>query len=331
MLKLLPLFYGLILFLTIRLAVDVPTDADYLAHSPGFIATELTGVVLGSYLYFYLANKWIMFCLRHRINPVAEYLAIVLAPLSLSLIVMAISHETSLYAEVRDLIIPVIITVLMSLWLYLSLKAGVMQRLYAEARLRRQEAETLRADTEMRMLRAQFHPHFLFNMLNTIYFTVDESNIRARTTIEHLANLLRSQIYDDTGPVTVQRELSALDSYIELCRIRFSESTIVSTDIDRRYGSCMIHPHLLLPLVENAFKHSSGSPRRISIILKRTADTLDLNIENSIGPDFSSSNGTGIGLDNLRRRLETLYPEFRHKLNLSVSSTTFTAQLHLVL
>lgn len=342
--KLTPLFFAVIVFLLIRLANDIPMGTYYFAHTWQFITIELSGIVIGSYLFYYLAKKWIKYCVSHHIGRSLEYCAVMLLPILVAFLIMAVSHEQSLVSEIPALIIPVVITALVSMWLYLTHKSQYLNRLYSESQLRAQEAITAGKVAELRLLRAQFHPHFLFNMLNTIYFTIDESNEQARDTVEHLSNLLRYQLYENDAPVPIERELSALESYIEMNRVRFSDFIHITTAIDKPENSFYIYPFLLLPLVENAFKHVGGMNQTIDISLQlnssglRNSTTLKLTVINSIASTEDMSNkeevvgkqdkDTGIGLQNLQRRLELLYPE-RHILKTSKTNRNFIAYLSL--
>lgn len=313
----LPLLFAAILFLMIRMTNDLPTRSHYLSHSWRFIAIELAGVVAGSFVYDYIARKWIDFTVKRNIGMFMEYGVIILVPTTMCIAVMAMSHDVSLSKELPDLVIPIVITVLMSIWLYLTMKSQSLNRLYTESRLK--------------LLRAQFHPHFLFNMLNTIYFSIDEENVKARDTVENLSNLLRSQLYEGDIKVTIEREVSALNSYLELCRMRFGESIEITSTIDLRSGSDEIHPHLLLPLVENAVKHSGGNPRRVTVRLMQDKDSIELFVENTVSLHKAGTNDeSGLGLANLKIMLQLLYPN-KYELMTEKSDNHFKAYLKLVI
>ena len=313
----LPLLFAVILFLMIRLTNDLPTKAHYLSHSWRFIAVELTGVLAGSFVCEYLARKWIGITVSRNIGLLAEYCVVIMVPTVMCISVMAMSHEVSLAKELPDLIIPIVITVLMSIWLYLTMKSKFLNKLYAESRLK--------------LLRAQFHPHFLFNMLNTIYFSIDEENEKARDTVENLSNLLRSQLYEGDKKVALEREVSALNSYLELCRMRFGESIEIISKIDLKNGCEEIHPHLLLPLVENAVKHSGGNPRRVTVKLMQDKDSIELFVENNVSLNKADSNDeSGLGLSNLRMMLQFLYPN-KYELMTEKRDNHFKAYLKLVI
>lgn len=313
----LPLLFAAILFLMIRLTNDLPTRSHYLSHSWSFIAIELAGVVTGSFVCDYLARKWIDFTVKRNIGMLIEYAVVILVPTAMCIAVMALSHDVSLSKELPDLVIPIVITALMSIWLYLTMKSQFLSKLYSESRLK--------------LLRAQFHPHFLFNMLNTIYFTIDEENVEARDTVENLSNLLRSQLYEGDIKVPIEREVSALNSYLELCRMRFGDSIKIISIINLRQRGVEIYPHLLLPLVENAVKHSGGNPRRVTVKLIQIDDSIELSVENTVSARKADSNEeSGLGLSNLRSMLQLLYPN-KYELKIENREHKFNAFLKLEL
>ena len=326
-----PLIFAAVLFLLIRLSNDLPMRAHYLSHSWQFIYTELAGIIAGSCLCYYLACKWIVLSRNHNIGVIVEYTVVLIVPMVFCVIVMAFSHDVSLLKELPDLVIPIVITGLMSIWLYLTMKSQMLNKLYVESRLREQEARQARTEADLKLLRSQFHPHFIFNMLNTIYFTIDEKNAKARDTVENLSNLLRSQLYDGDGTVSLDREILALNSYIDLCRVRFGDSIDFITKITMDYGSLEIHPHLLLPLVENAVKHSGGNPRSVSVRLERLGDALEMMVGNTVSiHDRTPKEESGIGLSNLRKSLELLYPN-KYKLIIDKNQNEFRAYLKIEL
>lgn len=310
-----PLLFAVILFLMIRLTNDVPTRSHYFSHTWSFIAIEMAGVIAGCFLCEYLARKWISFSLRHNIGPLLEYGVVILLPAGICVTVMAMSHGVSLASELPDIVIPIVITALMSIWMYLTLKSQLLNKLYVESRLK--------------LLRAQFHPHFLFNLLNTIYFSIDDGNEKARDSVENLSILLRSQLYESDDTVPVEREVSALNSYIELCRMRFGESMEIESTIDIKDEREEIYPHLLLPLVENAVKHSGGKPRRVSIALVQDKNIIELTVKNTVSIlRTDPAEDSGIGLANLRNMLQLLYHS-KYELRTEISDCEFRSYLKL--
>lgn len=293
-----PLIYGAIIFLTIRIANDIPLHDDYLGNPAWFILVELTAVCSGAYAGFYLTVAWRRMCAARQLSPPVEYGTVAVGALILCGLVTMCSNGLRLLREPGHFTIPLVVSVLISLWLYLWLKSSDTARALEEAR-----AEGLRAELEA--LRAQYHPHFLFNMLNTVYFLIDARNSRAREAVEDLAILLRHQIYSGDGKVTAGSEIEAVRKYVELSMLRFGDRMHVALDITNPEPDMKIYPHLLMPLVENTFKHCTA-PFDISISISQNADTLALHTANTCAA--TSEDRYGTGLRNLKRRLELLYP-----------------------
>ncbi len=293
-----PLIYGAIIFLTVRIANDIPRHDNYLGNPWWFIAVELAAVAVGAYAGFYLTVAWRRHCARRRPSAIIEYGTVaVMATVICGLVTMC-SNGLRLFHEPGHFTIPLIVTALISLWLYLWLKSADMARALDEAR-----AERLKA--ELAMLKAQYHPHFLFNMLNTIYFLIDRDNSRARDAVESLASLLRHQLYSSDGKTGLDDEIKAIGDYIALSRLRFGDRMKVEVDITTTGEGAQIYPHLLMPLVENAFKHCAP-PYGIKIEISLRDGLLTLCTANSCTSAPEGEPGTG--LRNLERRLELLYP-----------------------
>ena len=162
----------------------------------------------------------------------------------------------------------------------------------------RRELEKSRAEAELQNLKSQLNPHFLFNTLNNIYSLIAFSPERAQEAVHDLSRLLRYVLYDSSQPmVPLEKELDFIRNYVELMRIRLPEHVKLTTDISAATPETQVAPLLFISLIENAFKHGV-SHNKPSFI--RNSDFPKDN-----GQDKS---GSGIGLQNLSRRLELLYP-----------------------
>jgi len=189
-------------------------------------------------------------------------------------------------------------------------------------------------ENELRHLKAQLNPHFLFNTLNNLYgLSVVESKKLPGLMLK-LSDLLRYSLYDTSQHyVALQKEVDYITNYVELERIRLSgKSDIqlqVTGDIDEKY----IAPLLMIVFVENAFKHFSalkGKPAFIHILLSVEDDRLHLNITNSVDPEYvpvpSTKRKGGLGLENARQRLQLIYPG-QHQLIVRKSADIFETDL----
>lgn len=177
----------------------------------------------------------------------------------------------------------------------------------------RREAEAARTAAELKNLRSQINPHFLLNTLNNIYALTAIDTQRAQQTIMELSKLLRHVLYDNQQPyVNLAKETEFLVSYIDLMKIRLSDEVDIRTDI-RIPEPCDIRiaPLIFISLIENAFKHGVSATGRSFIHIRLEADEnrITCSIENSNHPKNSDDNsGHGIGLKQVRARLELLYP-----------------------
>jgi len=195
----------------------------------------------------------------------------------------------------------------------------------------RQEEQKERTEAELKNLRQQLNPHFLFNTLNNIYALIAISPESAQESMLQLSKLLRYVLYEDNGNyVQLERELNFIHNYVELMRIRLNSDVDMKMDIQVTETSKTIAPLLFITLIENAFKHgiSPTSPSFVDINIHQNTDKqLNCTIRNSYFPkDDSDQSGSGIGLENLRRRLEILYPH-EHILRTENDGNTFIAEL----
>lgn len=201
---------------------------------------------------------------------------------------------------------------------------------YAQRELiRRIEVEKL--NTELDYLKAQINPHFLFNSINTIYFQIDKHNTLARETLSSFSEMLRYQLYECNGKeIPIEKEVAYLKNYVGLQRYRNDENYQI-TFKDHDLSGFTIAPLLLIPFIENAFKHVSHHPEgnRIAVELSRTDDLFRMNVLNTKDPRYQGKGeSNGIGLKNVQRRLELLYKD-RHTLNFSESPEHFEITLML--
>ena len=173
-----------------------------------------------------------------------------------------------------------------------------------------------KALSELELLKYQINPHFLFNALNTIYYKIDRQNGSARVMLQRFSDMLRYQLYECNEPfVMVELEMSFIRSFIALQQERLNDNYRVGyMGLDEVKGF-FISPFLLMPIVENCFKHVSGyseMENTISIRCVREDRFFRLHTSNSTNKAGLDGNN-GIGLENVRKRLELMYPD-KHQL-----------------
>lgn len=202
--------------------------------------------------------------------------------------------------------------------------AGGLKIMIDSFRLRKKlfEVEKEKIATELNFLRSQINPHFLFNVINTIYFQIDKKNNEARASVEKLSEMLRYQLYEcTTDKIEIKKELDYIKNYVAVQTLRMEKGSDIQLQIDESIGSFKIAPLLILPIVENAFKHVSNfkevSSNKIHIALSKgekenfVVETINT-YDKTNDANFLLQSG-GLGVQNLRRRLELLYPD-QHEL-----------------
>jgi LytS/YehU family sensor histidine kinase len=208
----------------------------------------------------------------------------------------------------------------------------VLDKLNHERERSRQQAEQL--STELKFLRSQVSPHFLFNVLNNLVSMARHKSNLLEPALIKLSGLMRYMLYDSAGKkVTLSAETEYLNDYIELQRLRFGDRVDIRVDIRCDEPTAQIEPMLLIPFVENAFKHGVGPMANpfIRIALKQDGRKLHFRVENKFGAVASSSDKvSGIGLANVGARLNLLYPD-RHELSVNDKNNVFEINLYLQL
>ena len=186
-------------------------------------------------------------------------------------------------------------------------------------------------ESELSFLRAQTNPHFLFNTLNNIYALARKKSDQTADVVMRLSKILRFMLYECTTPrIALSDEIKVLKDYIELERLRYNERLTIHFDAEVDEPQMMIAPLLLLPLVENAFKHGVSETRfesEVNIHLSLKQKQLIFSVLNSKMHD-PEENGTGIGLTNIQRQLELIYPG-NYQLEIADQKDIFLVKLQL--
>jgi two-component system, LytTR family, sensor kinase len=202
-------------------------------------------------------------------------------------------------------------------------------RLHQQWKEREKALVKERLEAELKFLRTQTNPHFLFNTLNNIYALARKKSDDTADVVMKLSKLLRFMLYESKkDSITISEELRVLADYIELEKIRYNDRLRVRFNrlVDRE--DTLIAPLILLPFVENAFKHGASEARfdsyiTIDVVVEK--GQLDFTIKNSKDDDGETAIEENIGLGNVRRQLELMYPD--HQLALHNGNDSFTVQL----
>jgi two-component system, LytTR family, sensor kinase len=211
---------------------------------------------------------------------------------------------------------------------YKTIKDNIVFKNLASERLN----ENLK--TELSLLRSQVSPHFMFNVLNNMVALARKQSDLLEPSLIKLSSLMRYMLYE-TGEqkVSLEKETEYLQSYIDLQLQRFGKKLMVNINVlpaDKQYD---IEPMLLIPFVENAFKHGTGmiDHPQIDISLKALTNILYFTVQNKYDPASQEikDSASGIGLANVQRRLELLYSNHKHELTINRDNNTFSISLQI--
>ena len=203
---------------------------------------------------------------------------------------------------------------------------------------RNQLLEKEKLETELKFLRSQFNPHFLFNTINSIHFLIQKDPAMASDTLSKFSDLLRYQLYEcNEQLIPLQKEIHYLSNFVSLEKLRQNGNLTVSLEVSENVNGAQIAPFILMPFVENAFKHvSRGKPgqHHIRICLQQQVSELHFRVENSKETRIANEKDLvyygGIGLTNVKRRLALLYPQ-QHTLHIDNQDDTYAVDLTLTL
>lgn len=331
-----PPLYGCFFYTILRLVSDLTNEYKFWDRRWEQNAVEIGASIIMGYVLVRLPVYFVRkFEKKSRANSLRsitlEFGEILLVAMSIAttvcVIVHILAHDYPI--GIDDL---TIVNVLLSLFLllhYAIVRGNSLVRALIEQRLLVEKIRNDQLQTELKFLKAQYHPHFLFNALNTIYFQMDEDVSAAKRSVEKFSELLRYQLYDQQQTVPVSQEIRYLQNFIQLQQTRTSEKLRLDTWFDERLDGQRVYPLLFLPLVENAFKYVGGDYRlQIRAGISDDARTIEFHVVNGVPAVVPAQHvaGNGIGLENLKRRLQLLYPG-KHSLTTEKKNGSFTAAL----
>ena len=184
---------------------------------------------------------------------------------------------------------------------------------------------------ELNFLKAQINPHFLFNTLNNLYYLAFSKSDNATVVIDKLSQMMRYMIYDSNHPtVSLSKEVDYINNYISLERIRLNDEVEISFDVSGSIEKMKIVPLIFITFLENAFKHGMGNQQGayVKAMIQVEGNTCTYTVENSHVPGTSQHEKSGIGLQNVKRRLALSYPD---QYDLKIEDTDSTYRVHLKL
>lgn len=206
--------------------------------------------------------------------------------------------------------------------------AGIMWLLekFGVIETERQKLEQEKNEAKIQALKTQINPHFIFNTLNNIYSLVYQNSEKALPAIEELSQLLRYSTKDlEKNFIPLEKEIGYLESLIELEKLRLKNPELLMIEKKINHPKLNISPMLLVPFVENAFKHGDFKDKGFTLNISDDNQTLNFYLQN-FKKQRSKDSLSGIGIGNVKKRLEILYPK-KHELNIHETETEFSVDL----
>lgn len=324
-------FWAIVFFIWYILRVD-----DYSSHWKALLVTLIKVCELA--LMIYITNYVLIPQLLYKKKYVLFLVVFILMIFTSSIIKMNILgrliHNPALInwtvhfkSSIYNNILPHFFLVIAGAAIKLLVDYGSLQKRMAETAKEKAEAE-------LNFLKSQINPHFVFNSLNSVYFLINKENTAARETLHKFSEMLRYQLYevkDDRIPI--EKEIHYLKDYMDLQQLRKDEKYNVQFHCAPDVKEFSVEPLLLIPFVENAFKHIShhaNGNNFVKVDLLRVNKHFIFSVINSKEDQPVTDKSGGIGLNNVKRRLELLYPD-KHELKIDDTDGIYSVQLNLEL
>jgi two-component system, LytTR family, sensor kinase len=331
-----PPIFGLLNYFTIRLLLDAVTGMKFWHRALLQNTIEIGACVVIGYffvwtqrvLYRYFDKQWGAEMSYSRVLKEVSVVCI-FCLLYENMFLTPIAAFTDDGLQGYDVADINVIPTLYAIMYYGISRSHTFLQAYVSNKVKLEKVMNDQLQAELKFLKSQLHPHFIFNALNTIYFQMDEDVSAAKKSVELFSELLRYQLYDQQQTVSIKHELRYLQSFINLQQVRASEKLQLNVYFDPQLEEQQIYPLLFFPLVENAFKYVGGE-YQLHIKAWQENDRILFSIENNIPTVMNMYRAGGIGLENLRRRLELLYPE-KHSFEINRTDSTFSVLLSVAL
>ncbi len=246
--------------------------------------------------------------------------------LTLLLVIKLLSDGYRLFPEMLD-----IVMLFFNLFFVVSTAIAIkFYKRWNEKDFQEQKVQKEKVEAELQMLKTQINPHFLFNTLNSIYVLAMKQSELTANTVMKLSDILDYILYRiDTPKIAISNEIKIIENYIELEKIRFSNRVDLNFTTDLKSQGIQIPPMLIIPFIENAFKHGvakSVEKSWIKISIIETDGVLNILVANSKTQGTVENKTGGIGLMNVKKRLNLLYEE-KYQLNIFEKQMQYTVSL----
>ncbi|MET3876262.1 membrane protease YdiL (CAAX protease family) [Chitinophaga sp. OAE865] len=307
-------------------ALDPTSDKKYLLRC---FALSTVLIVIFYFNYFFLIPKYL---LTQRYWLYFSFLLLAVVTVFLLSAVMFFypdfnSGASPEVSRVVEKIFPVIVVNALLLWL-LSIVSSILWTVYN--RLKQTESEKLSA--QITSLKSQINPHFLFNTLNNIYATAIDSSPKTADMVDKLSEMMRYTMKDTQQDfVLLEDEINYISNFIELQKMRLDRSVKLEYHIQENIPALRIAPMMLIPFIENAFKHGVNSEQKsrikIEIIMDRSEFQLSV-LNNKVDVQRDISERSGLGIENTKHRLNLIYPS-KHLLVINDTEKEFFVSLYI--
>lgn len=307
-------------------AVDPSSDTKYLLLC---LALSTVLIVIFYFNYFFLIPRFLL-TKRYWLYFSFLILAIITVLFISGLVFFFSDFNPQMMADVNpafEKIFPVIIVNALLLWL-LSIVSSILWTGYN--RLKQIEKEKLSA--QIASLKSQINPHFLFNTLNNIYATAIDTSPKTADMVDKLSEMMRYTMKDTQQDfVALEDEINYITNFIELQKMRLDRSVKLEYYNLEYVPSFQIAPMLLIPFIENAFKHGVNSEQKSRIKIEITMNKTELQVNvmnNKVNVQRDISEGSGLGIENTKHRLNLIYPS-KHLLVINDSEKEFFVSLYI--
>ncbi|MDD5361648.1 MAG: histidine kinase [Ignavibacteria bacterium] len=200
--------------------------------------------------------------------------------------------------------------------------------------IKQKEREKQNLSNELAMLRAQINPHFLFNTLNNIKSLTKSLPSKAINSVDKLMSIMHYMLYESSfETVSLSNEISHINNYLDLEKIRYTDTGFIDFEITGDYSGVYIPPLIFMPFIENAFKHGDKMVKAPGIIIKLDIRNKDIRFEikNYVKENYETHNkNSGFGLANIRRRLDLLFDK-KYELAIKNENKTYSVKLNLII
>lgn len=246
--------------------------------------------------------------------------------LTLLLVVKQLSDGYHLFPEMLDIVM-LFFNLFFVVFIAIAIK---FYKRWNEKDFQEQKMQKEKVEAELQMLKTQINPHFLFNTLNSIYVLAMKQSEQTANTVMKLSDILDYILYRiDTPKIAIANEIKIVENYIELEKIRFSNRVDLNFTTELKSQEIQIPPMLIIPFIENAFKHGvakSVDKSWIKISIEETDGGLNILVANSKTQSKADDKTGGIGLMNVKKRLSLLYKE-KYQLNIFEKQMQYTVSL----